>query len=80
MEEDHEFVYLALEKCKATLADAMQVRVEFFGKLLPCQKGGSSFQPGAWAAKAPRMLDSPAFIEPFLASFFSKPLWPDAAE
>ena len=25
MEEDHEFVYLALEKCKATLSDAMQV-------------------------------------------------------
>lgn len=27
MEEDHEFVYLALEKCKATLSDAMQVCV-----------------------------------------------------
>lgn len=28
MEEDHEFVYLALEKCKATLSDAMQVCAE----------------------------------------------------
>ncbi len=27
MEEDHEFVYLALEKCKATLSDAMQACV-----------------------------------------------------
>lgn len=26
MEEDHEFVYLALERCKATLSDAMQAR------------------------------------------------------
>jgi hypothetical protein len=25
MEEDHEFIYLALEKCKATLTNAMQV-------------------------------------------------------
>ena len=25
MEEDREFVYLALERCKATLAEAMQV-------------------------------------------------------
>ncbi|KAL4433623.1 hypothetical protein ABPG75_000064 [Micractinium tetrahymenae] len=34
MEEDHEFVYLALEKCKATLAEAMQseaVRRKFMG-------------------------------------------------
>lgn len=26
MEEDREFVYLALERCKATLAEAMQVQ------------------------------------------------------
>ena len=34
MEEDHEFVYLALERCKATLSDAMQseaVRRTFVG-------------------------------------------------
>lgn len=28
MEEDHEFVYMALEKCKATLSDAMQVNAQ----------------------------------------------------
>lgn len=37
MEEDHEFVYLALEKCKATLAEAMQASRNW---LTACQPAG----------------------------------------
>lgn len=59
MEEDHEFVYLALERCKATLADAMQVSRRP-GRELP--RGGPACSRPPYTAAPAQAADSGALL------------------